>query len=466
MCPYTSISGHRRSAAGTPGSGRSGRPARVLALECRVAQPLPPPALPPLPELQRLLRTTTEFLAHELGAPHAQAPDWSAAEWYAARAMATVHGVSGLLAGTLRWSGPPGWREFLDGQRQAVAARQARIAQLLALIDREARGRGVALVALKGAALQARGIYQPGERPMADVDVLVAEAQLEAASELIRGLGFASGPVTWKHRSFDPPRGSRVHPFGESAGNPLKVELHACARELLPRRAVDITAVVLPGELAPGLHDYPSRPALLLHVLLHAAGAMLGRTARLLHLHDIARLVSPMGPADWEELFRLGGATADPTLWWAYAPLTLTEHYFGCVPAPVLTRLRGANRWLLRRAYRSRRLTDVSISSLWISAFPGIEWSRSAGELAGYVVARVRPSPETVRLRGEFADSQPLVSGGEWARTPQLRRVLRWLRARQPRQESLSVVQAAFAEPLAPPGATAGAAADSRTAAP
>jgi hypothetical protein len=53
--------------------------------------------------------------------------------------------------------------------------------------------RGVALVALKGAALHAQGIYSAGERPMADLDLLVSEDNMARATELLTELGFSLG---------------------------------------------------------------------------------------------------------------------------------------------------------------------------------------------------------------------------------------------------------------------------------
>jgi hypothetical protein len=62
----------------------------------------------------------------------------------------------------------------------------------------------------------------------------------------------------------------------------------------------------------------------------------------------------------------------------------------------------------------------------------------------------VRPRAETLALRRAFAQSQPLISDGEWAHASQGRRILRWLSARQPRQEALQPVRAALRR--LPPG--------------
>jgi hypothetical protein len=399
----------------------------------------------PLPAVQRALRKITEFIAHELGHPGAPAPEWSETEWHIARAVVTIHGVSGLLAESLRWQGPADFKLFLEGQRAQVAQRLARIQALLHEIDSRARTRGIALVALKGAALHAHGVYAPGERPMADVDLLVAEPDVPRASQLLTELGFCAGPVTWKHRAFETPgRAKMTTALGENSSDPIRIELHSQIREILPLRPVDISALVFPRDPRAGVNDYASDAGLLLHILLHAAGAMVGRTARLLHLNDVARLTRHMTAAEWHEVFEQAAATADPSLWWAFPPLALTNRYYHCVPESVLARLAAGCRWPLRRIYRRRRLSDVSVSYLWVSAFPGIEWSRSLREMTAYAVARVRPSAETLALREAFAVSQPLVSGGEWAYTSQGRRIVRWLLARQPRQETLQPVRAAL----------------------
>jgi hypothetical protein len=399
----------------------------------------------PLTAVQRALRKTTEFLARELAHPGTEAPDWSETEWRIARAVVAIHGVSGLLTQTLRWPGPVGWVAFLEQQRAQIAQRAPRIQDLLHELDSHARARGLALVALKGAALHARGVYAAGERPMADVDLLVRETEASQAAQMLAELGFRAGAVTWKHRSFEPAGSApATAPLGESGAAPIKVELHTQIREILPLRAVDVSHLVFSARPHPGINDYPSHTALLLHVLLHAAGAMIARGVRLLHLHDIALLARGMSAADWDEVLRQGASTADPSLWWAYPPLALVNRYYGCVPQAILGQLAAGCHSLLRGTYRRRSVTDTSLSYLWVSAFPGIEWSRSLREMSAYVAERLRPSAETRALREAFAQSQPLVSGGEWADTSQGRRIVRWLLARQPRQETLQPVRAAL----------------------
>ena len=397
-----------------------------------------------LKALQLALQKTTEVLASELCNPTAAAPAWSEAEWAVARAVAAIHGVSPLLADTLRWQGPVAWARFLAEQKAHTAQRFQRIEQLLQHMDRRAYEAGIALVPLKGAALHAMGIYAAGERPMADIDLLVHEQQSRRAIEVFVELGFLETCRTWKHRVFEHSGHEAPVALGEHARNGIKLELHCRIGEVLPRRAVDVTEIVIPQSLHPGLNSYPSKAALLIHLLLHAAGALIARSLRLLQLHDIARLSARMMDEDWEELLRRTARAADGSLWWAFPPLALAARYYGCVPDRVLTRAASDCHWTLKWVYRRRTLSAASFSHLWISALPGIEWARTPRAMFEYAAARVVPSAETVHLRKAFASVQPRVSGGTWAQLSQRQRVLRWMTSRQARHETLQPVRAAL----------------------
>ncbi len=313
-------------------------------------------------------------------------------------------------------------------------------------MDRRAYEAGIALVPLKGAALHAMGIYAAGERPMADIDLLVREEQSRGAIEVFVGLGFLETLRTWKHRVFEQSGHEAPVALGEHARNGIKLELHCRIAEVLPRRVVDVTPSVFSEPLHPGLNSYPSKAALLIHLLLHAAGALIARSLRLLQLHDIARLSARMTDEDWEELLRRAARTADGSLWWAFPPLALAARYYDCVPDRVLTRAASDCHWTLRRVYRRRQLSAASHSHLWISAFPGIEWARSPRAMLEYAAARVVPHAETVHLRQVFASVQPCVSGGPWAQLSQRQRMLRWMTSRQARHETLQPVRAALRE--------------------
>jgi Uncharacterised nucleotidyltransferase len=399
-----------------------------------------------LETLQQALRNATEALTNELCHPGTRVPRWSQEEWALARAVAAIHGISPLLAGTSRWRGPPAWTRFLAGQRTHTESRYLRIRQTLDLLDARARASGIAVLPLKGAALHALGIYSAGERPMADIDLLVPEAQATRCCELLAGMNFRETYRTWKHRVLSLPDDPAVAALGESAGNAFNIEVHCHIAEALPKVRVDITAIVFPDALQPGLNAYPSKGALLLHMLLHTAGTLVFRAVRLLQLHDIARLMASMGSAELEQLPQLAARTPAPSLWWAFPPLALVNRYYACVPAELLQRVAADCHWTLKSVYRRKSVAEVSLSHLWISAFPGLEWARTPQAMLDYALGRLAPDQETRRLRKVKALTQPLASGGRWSQLSQRERMLRWILSRQARNETLQPVRAALRE--------------------
>jgi hypothetical protein len=401
--------------------------------------------LPPLRIVRHGLRRTTEALAAELARPGGATPAWNELEWRLATAVAVAHGVSPLLCGCCAWENLP-WRRFLESQREHVELRHRRIDALLQRIDADARAAGLALVPLKGAALHALGIYAPGERPMADIDLLVREDDAAAAIELLLQLGYVESFAQWKHRVFKPATGQPFAGLGEHRDTPVNIELHTRIRERLPVAPVDISARVHPRQPQPGLNPYPSHGALMSHLLLHAAGNMCGRSLRLLHLHDIALLAARMAAGDWAALW---DGDAEPP-WWALPPLRLAARYYPeAIPAAVLALLERDCPLLLRTISRRQSLTQVSCSELWLHAFAGIEWSRSVHEAGRYLRNRVSPPQEALEERADMARTQLWLQGQDWVTSPHRRRVLTWLTRPVPRMDILYVVRAAL-DPLAP----------------
>jgi hypothetical protein len=176
------------------------------------------------------------------------------------------------------------------------------------------------------------------------------------------------------------------------------------------------------------------------HLLLHAGGGMAYRTLRLIHLHDIALLARRLSPGDWRQLLEWRP-------WWAWPPLILAERYYGpLAPEAVMASLRAFCQPVLRRTCLRQRITDVSLSRLWLEALPGIEWSRSFGDAATFIVRRIVPDAE-IRSDRKFAvATDPSLAQGDWGSLPQGRRILRALRARTPRPWPLHNVRAALAE--------------------
>jgi hypothetical protein len=394
--------------------------------------------------LQAALIKVTETLARELVCSTTARPGWSDFEWMVAQAVAALHGVSPLLGGVLRWEGPSSWVGFLKEQRAHVAERHARIEKLLMHVDQLARAEGIPIVALKGAALHAMGLYQEGERPMADVDLLVLPRDAERSARMIESLGYYEYRRSWKERAFAPCEGHAAGALGEHSHNDITIELHDRICEKLPLHTTDVTAIVFPPQPLPGLNRYSSRAALMVHLLLHSAGSMAFQSLRLLQLHDLALLADRMTVADWDELVQ--PRPARRALWWALPPLQLMSRYYGTrAPERVLGLLKAQCPWHLRQAMRGRTLSDVSLSHLWVDAFPGIEWSQSVRDMLSYARSRVRPDAEHLTLRNTTTATQPWAAGSSWSALSQTRRILRWVVRRQMRLATMHVVRAALA---------------------
>ena len=300
------------------------------------------------------------------------------------------------------------------------------------------------MTALKGAALHELGLYEAGDRPMADVDLLVRPVDAERTAALLACLGFRQSEESWKERVFTPVDDSAAAELGEHTANSLKIEMHDRICEKLPLHVTDVSESIFPLRPTAGLNRYPSNASLMGHLLLHAAGSMAFQSLRILQLHDIALLAGRMSDADWKEITEPGRAHA--RLWWAYPPLKLTSRYYEAVmPASVLAALKDDCHFILRALGAKKSLVDVSYSYLWVKAFPGIEWSQSIGESLHFAATRVRPDAMHLDKRKQLAASQIWAKQAEWSGMSQGRRMLRWLTSRQTRPATMHAITAAFA---------------------
>lgn len=398
--------------------------------------------LPPLKTIRRGLRRATEALAFELARPGGPIPAWDEAQWRLASAAAAIHGVAPLMAKCQAWQGPH-WSAFTASQREHVEVRHRRIATLLSQVDQAARSAGIAAVPLKGSALHAMGLYQPGDRPMADIDLLVPEGDLDKMTALLQGLGYVLSFSVWKHRVLRPADGEPQVCLGDHRDTPVNIELHTCIQERLPVARVDITQRVFPIAAHPGLNAYPSNGALMSHLLLHAAGNICNRSMRLLHMHDIALLAARMSANDWEEVWAADGRGA----WWAFPPLAMVARYYRhAIPGCVINRLAPRGRALLRLTSRRRTLTEASCAGFWHHTLHGIEWFGSFGEVRTYLQNRIRPPAEALQEQQDMMRTQLWLRERSWVDLPRGRRFLRVLTRPVPRMDALYAVRAAFEE--------------------
>ena len=401
----------------------------------------------PISEIASALGEVTEVLAREISFSSDEPPHWSEFEWRIARAVAAMQGVSSLLAVGIRWKEPANWLRFLERQRNQTLGRHLRIMELLEEIDKSAHCAGIPFIALKGLALHKRGLYQAGDRPMADIDLLVREANLEPMTRLLHHCEYDLTFTTRRHRLFEPHHrvDGTFDGLGEHIGSPIKIELHTRIREYLPIDETDITQFLFPPDASVGVNAYPSDAALMMHLLLHASGNMRAHALRLIQLHDIAQLAFRFEPNDWQEL--LSARPNGRGLWWAVPPLAMTARYYpAAIPPPVLARVESESSWILSKLSRYQRLTTVSWSNIKVHAFPGIQWSRTPQEAVRFMFSRLWPSRDARMEIQRFAPTEPLVSNIRWYGISQGERIMRWLLSRPPRVQTLLSVRAALAQ--------------------
>jgi hypothetical protein len=401
-----------------------------------------------LSRIASALRKTTEFLAREIASPTEHAPLWTEFEWRIAQSAVAMHGVASILGAKLRWAGPSAWQRFLDEQKRQSIARHALIAGLIGAIDSRARDNKVALVALKGAALHEYGIYSAGERPMADIDLLVREDDTGAAAQALLECGYVASCNIRRHQIFAPTDAKQIIPgrLGEHVDVPIKVEVHTRIYEQLPIITTDITEELFPRSARAGLNSYPSIGSLMMHLLLHAAGNIRARALRLIQLHDIASVAARFDRDVWRDI--LARRVQGHALWWAFPPLALTSKYYpGSVPTDVIASLGSECSWVLGTRARNYQLTDVSWSNIHIEAFPGLEWSRTAREAAVFMSSRIKPSRGA---RAELREGAAAIPGGSaigWYERSHPARILRWIFLRPPRVQTILAVRAALIKP-------------------
>lgn len=398
-------------------------------------------SMPPLTLAAAMLREITERLAREVVEPSDAEPEWSELEWAFARAVATMQGIATLLANRLRWTGPPPWQSYLAAQQEQSILRYVLIGEQLHRLDTACCSAGIGAVALKGAALRRLGLYEPGERPMGDIDLLIEADDFAIITKILDSLDYVPHFSTRRHEIFRPRVDCTMKSFGEHVGNPLRIEIHTRVAEPLPVSQIEITSCLTRKRAAPGLNAYPNPAALMLHLLLHAAGNMRANALRQIQIHDIAALSAQLTETDWLNLLAEPGTLE--TRWWLYPPLALTDRYYpGRIPVDMLREARAACPIVLRFVGERKTLSEVSWSNLRIRAVPGIAWSRSLPEAIRYIRSRAMPSRTALDELQQGCDAQPHLYQVPWYGFSHGKRFLRWLASRPPRVQTLVSLRA------------------------
>jgi len=191
-------------------------------------------------------------------------------------------------------------RDFLEEEAGRAAARAERLRDWLRQAVSRLRGGGVEVVALKGAALAFFHYEEPSLRPMGDLDLLLREPRdLERATAALVGAGWIALFDTPRHRVFARPDERVASPATEHPDNPIRLEIHTSFRLPVLGRFLDASAELRRHAETRDLGGVPiaiaAGPALLRHLLFHAAEDFAGNGIRGIQAHDFRLLARARG---------------------------------------------------------------------------------------------------------------------------------------------------------------------------
>ncbi len=222
----------------------------------------------------------------------------------ALRRVIAAHGLGPYLVSApglsgLRGNLPAAEQAWLEAQLGANRERVHRLHGELAAVLAELARAGVRTMPLKGAILTTRLGATPERRPMADLDLLVAPADLAAATAaLVRG-GYLLRPHPHRRPTHDvfeqAGTGAEVRSYdGEHPDNPRRIELHTEVRRHLWTWVDDddltayLWSTASDGAVLGQPAALPSDAALLAHLAIHATCDLLVGRGRLIQWLDLA----------------------------------------------------------------------------------------------------------------------------------------------------------------------------------
>ena len=298
----------------------------------------------------------------------------------------------------------------------------------------------IACVGLKGAALRALGLYRPakgrwGTWTCSSTPATFGDRGRHARHRLRRGVH------DQRHVSYEPRTSSRHTVSASTSTTRSGSRSTRSVAERLPVRMVDITSLLRSAEARPGLNPYPSTAALLLHLLLHAAGNMQTHCLRQIQLHDIAALASRLRGADWGAV--LGGARSQRS-WWAFPPLALAARYY---PGASRRKCSGSARPVPARAAFRDGPCGAHGCVMVEPAHSCVAGDRLVPDAARRSSLRAQPraaEPQLARGAAVRPAGSAASQTGAVVRHSHGKRIVRWLFSHPPRVQTMVSVKAAL----------------------
>lgn len=341
---------------------------------------------------------------------------------------ASSQGIAPLLAALPNaGSLPSDVAVFLASERVSSSARGAKLRRTLRETVAALREAGVEVVAMKGAVLANFHYAEPALRPMGDLDLLLREPRdLGRATAALSRAGWRPHFDTPRHRVFVKPDERVVRPATEDPENPIRVEVHTSFRLPVLGRVYDASAALRAEAETRDLDGTPvaiaAGPALLRHLLLHAAEDFAGNGIRGIQAHDF-RLLAARAEKLVPEISTEERGNAGAPLWFAASaierlfPDTFEEAFLKslesgvsatvrarAVGVPTLRYTRPAQGWSrtllslvegpVPRARFLRRTLFPTLGEVKANAAPDASGPRLAAAWVGVLARRVARSLE------------------------------------------------------------------------
>lgn len=229
-----------------------------------------------------------------------------------------------------------------------VAYNTMRLQELIKVLAIFAEAK-IPVLVLKGAALVDSYYDDLGLRPMGDMDVLIPQAKLEMAFEIVRGLGYSPADVeifsgirreVWHHESWRGGAGKQIGLelhwqliAGPADDRNVSVDWFWAHAETLPGRSQ-----FLRGHFIPQMHP----TAHLLYLAAHLSLRHGGNQERLIWFYDADQLVRS-GRVDWKTFIQQAHILG----WGAPARYILegASHRFGTILPKILSQLSDGTAW-------------------------------------------------------------------------------------------------------------------------
>jgi len=214
----------------------------------------------------------------------------------------SIQGLAPLLATRPDAGSLPGdLAAFLASEKAASSRRAAVLKRTLSEAVLALREAEIEVVALKGAALAFFHYPDPSLRPMGDLDLLLRDPRgLGRATAALARSGWRRHLDTPRHRVFVRPDERVVRPGAEDAMNPVRLEIHTSFRLPVLGRVYDASAALRAQAETRDLDGTPAAiaagPALLTHLLFHAAEDFAGNGIRGIQAYDFKLLSRREGP--------------------------------------------------------------------------------------------------------------------------------------------------------------------------